>query len=425
MTPKVSFLLNLLNHLSEEKEEWAYLRNYECLPDSTGNDVDLLVREGRRGVICRILQEFAQSSGWEVTKVVYFSPLTVYFRKGDETLHIDLFDRIEWHCLPFANVSTLMDARILKGEIWTLDAGSESFINVMTRHIYEGIVREKHREQFKSLDEEARIKFTSLLEAATGQGASGLLMKQAITGDWDSFERGHKIVRRNLSLNSVTKSPVQVLVGLVRYVSRTVKRLAFPPGTFIAFEGIDGPEKSTVIQQCSTMVRDKFSCAGPMHFHGKPLKIGTSVDVQAPVDPQKIEKLGLLSLFRHWIGFQYGYWLEVRPQLVRNRLVVGNGYVYDLLLNPLKYGLGVPNWCLSWAVSLVRKPSLTIGFAGSAHLFSSPKQKLTVEEIEEYHQQLERLGEKVDGFWLVPFDEDVAVTCSAVLRVTEKAMSEQ
>jgi thymidylate kinase len=429
MSPKVDFLLNLLDHLSKEKEEWAYLRNYECLPDSIGNDVDLLVREGRRDIICRILREFADLSGWAITKVVHFSPLTIYLAKEDETLHIDLFDRMEWHVLPFADVTELMDSRILRGEIWTLDAGSESFVNVMTRHIYEGIVREKHREQFRKLDEPAQNKFGSLLTAMTGERTSAMLMGHAISGDWDPFERGHKLVRRDLSLRSVFKAPVSMLTGLVRFVRRTVERVAFPPGNLVVFEGAPGSGKSEVIRQCATQVRDKFSCAGPMHFYWKPLRISNGIDASAPVDPQKHDRRGrffsLLSLFHHWLGFQFGYWFKVRPELVRNRLVVGDSYAYDLLLNPSRYGLELPRWILNQAVSLVMKPSLTIALTGSVSATKAQKQELADLETEEYHSRLVRLGKENQEVRLVSVDQDIKAVFDEVLKMSGNVISKR
>jgi len=427
MELKVVFLLRLLNHLSNKKEEWLYLRNYEDLPHSVGNDVDLLVKEGRRNSICEIVKNFAKSSGWTVTKVVHFSPLTIFLSNGTESLHIDLFDRMEWHFLPFADVSGLMEDRVFKNGIWILDAGSESFINVMTRHLYEGVVRNKHREQFGLLDKTAQEKFSSLLRAMTSHDASRLLTHSAISGDWKSFEKGFRLARRGLLSKCVLRKQAKTLSGVFRYVTRSVKRTLFPPGELIVFEGSDWSEDSKIMRQCATEIRDQFSCAGPMYFQGKSTRITQNFESLALMRPPEVgeKRIGLSCFFLlyHWLGFQYFYWCRVRPQLVRNRLVIGNKYTYNLFLTPSKFRLAAPQWILMLGVSLMIKPKLALFLKNSKSTSQGSRKMFTSSDLREYDIRLTKLAKKNKEVRLLSMGENSEVTCKTILEMSKNIIT--
>ena len=56
-----------------------------------------------------------------------------------------------------------------------------------------------------------------------------------------------------------------------------------------------------------------------------------------------------------YILFDYtvGWWIMVRPLLVRSTLVVFDRYYHDLLVNPLRYRYGGPMWLARWIGKLI------------------------------------------------------------------------
>ncbi len=92
-----SLVLALLEKLSEDRVPWVYLRNYEQLPESVGNDVDLLVPFGQRWKVALLLTAEAERLGWRCLGHGNFSPIALYFchLPSAGTVHLDIFDRLE------------------------------------------------------------------------------------------------------------------------------------------------------------------------------------------------------------------------------------------------------------------------------------------------------------------------------------------
>ena len=117
---KGEFVVFLLASIESAGHRVVYLRNYENLPDDIGNDVDLLVERGHSYCILKIIKAFAPAWGWTIWKTVPSSCLSVYFLYDNKrgALHIDLFEHLEWHCVPFANAKGVLERRVWTGLVF-------------------------------------------------------------------------------------------------------------------------------------------------------------------------------------------------------------------------------------------------------------------------------------------------------------------
>ena len=138
-------IIAVVQHLEQNEIPVVYLRNYQSLPNDIGNDVDLLIPAGKRQKAATLIKQYLADTEWRVVQQIEFSPLSLFLAHQDFTkfIHIDLFDRIEWHWLEYADAESIIREREWNGIIYHPSKHHEVIINFMTRLIYQGIVREK------------------------------------------------------------------------------------------------------------------------------------------------------------------------------------------------------------------------------------------------------------------------------------------
>ena len=382
-------ILRLLDRLSSEGVSWVYLRNYENLPDEVGNDADILIPAGRRREVAAVLLEEARKLGWDCVGQGEFSPLALYLAnlRTGEILHIDLFDRLEWHCLEFADAGVVLANRKWNEQVFIPDENSEVYLNVVTRLLYHGEIREKHRSQASSSPggtEGLREEFQRQLGSA-GPAVVDLLAADA----WAPSVEGRRKVRRAAWLRYGMARPSSLITGLWRYGRRVLSKILRPPGRFLVFEGADGVGKSTVLADIVPWCKKWCGGQDAYRFHWKPMHVSRDVPKgDAPVDPRgrplRSGIVSLVFLMWHVLGFWWGYLRRVRPLLVKNHAVIGDRYAYDIFLDPRRFRLRLPDFVCRWAALVVPRPDVVVALLADPEEIRSRKPELSHEEIANY-----------------------------------------
>ena len=231
------FIVAWLRERERQGGRFVYLRNYERLPDDVGNDVDLLIERGRTEDWIEAAKKAAPRFGWRFLRAVPFGCASLFFFRpdADEILHVDLNERIEWHCVPFADEAAILSRRRWNGTVFVPAPEDELFLNVATRLVYQGTVREKHRAQW---NERRPTCSTGGLEVAFvrfGPSLASRLVAAADERNWASVEALRGCVRRHLLRQAVFRHFGRFVAGAFRYATRTARRLASPPGFVFSF----------------------------------------------------------------------------------------------------------------------------------------------------------------------------------------------
>ena len=231
------FIVAWLRERERQGGRSVYLRNYERLPDDIGNDVDLLIERGRTETWIESAKETAPRFGWHFLHAVPFGCTSLFFFRpdADEILHVDLNERIEWHCVPFADEAAILSRRRWNGTVFVPAPEDELFLNISTRLIYQGTVREKHRAQWNELRPKCSTDGLGTAFSHLGPSLGRRIVAAADEGNWASVEALQGPVRRHLLRQAVLRHSGRFVAGAFRYVTRTVRRLASPPGFVFSF----------------------------------------------------------------------------------------------------------------------------------------------------------------------------------------------
>jgi thymidylate kinase len=131
----------------------------------------------------------------------------------------------------------------------------------------------------------------------------------------------------------------------------------------------------------------------------------------------------LLSILKiGYFQFDYfvGWWIKVRPLLVRSTLVIFDRYYHDLLVDPRRYRYGGPVWLARWVGKLIRKPDLWILLDAPPEVLQDRKQEVPLHETTWQRQAYLDLVQGFDNAVVVdasqPLETVVADVNSAIVK---------
>jgi thymidylate kinase len=166
-------------------------------------------------------------------------------------------------------------------------------------------------------------------------------------------------------------------------LARRVRRWSKPTGLWIAVLGPDGSGKSTVIDRLEAALEPAFRRTARFHLRPHLLK-GTSAAEKPNTDPHGQRPRGLLAsalkLIYFWADYTLGYWLRVRPQLVRSTLVIFDRYFCDLLIDPRRFRSNGPRWLTRAIAAVIPMPDLLLILDAPAEVLQARKQEVPLEE---------------------------------------------
>jgi len=216
---------------------------------------------------------------------------------------------------------------------------------------------------------------------------AGVIMRAASSGNWDAAQACLRPLQSALHLRNIVPPLAWIRGELAR-----LRSWLRPQGLLIACLGPPGSGKSSVIQALNDNPLDVFENVDTMELRPGVMRAST---VKAGETTRKREPRGrfttIVKLMMFVVDYWLGYWLWIRPKLVRSTLVVSNRYFDDVLVDPRRYrierALAFARLLLRW----VPRPELWLVFDIPSQVLQTRQGELGEEEATRQRGEYRRL----------------------------------
>jgi len=371
---------------------FVVLRNYDGLPATLDNDLDVLVEPERISEAESLLVKAIHACGGRIHNRAAFSPVSLFFHHPNSRrqYHVDLFHNLLWRGCVLLDAEHVLSRARMHGDIPVPAAADEAVLNLLTRLLYGGYIRDKYKSTILLAVQEHGTEISSALHYALGKTVGTEVFDAVASEQWSRLERRVKVLRLRLMLRAL-RSPWRAAKRVLRDAQRLLIRAVRVPGMVVVFIGPDGCGKTSVGSALKQRLAGTFYEEYTTYLHWKPRLMSNKAAGSTPFGvpcttphgkPLRPPVVNQLYVLAHVLEIVPAWWLRVRPRLFRNMLVMIDRYYYDFMVDPRRYRLEINE---KWAWLLYRfvpKPDLVFCLTAPAEVIQSRKMEVTLEETE-------------------------------------------
>jgi thymidylate kinase len=188
----------------------------------------------------------------------------------------------------------------------------------------------------------------------------------------------------------------------------------------IAFLGVDGSGKSTVIDNFLHHINDEWAEIEYVHFRPDYILKNNSSD--GPVtNPHAGKSRGLLmsiiKLLYFAVEYNYAFYVHYRKP---GQLVVFDRYYYDVLADPERTKVCAPRWVINLVTRLIPVPDLVFYLYASVDVLYERKREIGRQDLEKILKMYSKLVEPFN-FHKISSENKIEITLDQVFSIYRKS----
>jgi thymidylate kinase len=396
---------------------------------TVASDIDLIVAEEALPAMSRVLAEFAAANDGRLVQAIRHERRAVYF------VLAHLIDGVRVFVHPDVGVALVRRGRLLltaeellggRRSTWfgaSAPAPALAFAYYFVKRVDKGSLDARAFDYLQELWTVERTGCFAQLER--------LLPSDRVSGLASALDRCdlEKVVASIGDLQRLLHRARPItLADRWAEVRRAVDRWLRPTGLWVAFYGPDGAGKSSVIRRIEDRIAPAFRRTARYHLRPRFGRRAAHGGMTATEPHAQTARgvLGSLAKVAYWfLDATLGFWLRVRPQLVRSTLVVFDRYVDDLTVDPKRYRYGAPAWVAEALRRVTPRPHVTVVLDAPADVLQARKAEVPRTESERQRIAYRALARHTRGAVVVdtakPLPDVVDAAETAILdRLAER-----
>jgi len=183
----------------------------------------------------------------------------------------------------------------------------------------------------------------------------GIVVRAAASGHWDAVRASLRALGAALTFHNVP-APPNFFVELQRCWRQWLR----PHGMLIACLGPDGAGRAEAVRRLAERPLAIFDGAQVMQMRPQVMRPAPRTPAPRRGAWGRLGAAAKLTMFV--VDYWLGYWVRIRPSLVRGNLVASNRYFDDVLVDPLRYRIQRPRAFAKMLSRWIPQPALWLVF---------------------------------------------------------------
>jgi len=390
----MKILKEFFDELNKNNINYCVLRNYQNLPESLGgSDLDILISQKDINKFYLILNEvLKKNNGKIIIKYGKYTPrLCIAGVIEDELygLQIDVHEGIlPYKFIPMFSVDYILNNKSKYNQIYVANNNDAIFLAFLKEILNNKTCKLNYYQEAKKIWLEKKDNYKNILLKIYDIEFINLL-NDLMETEYDM----KKIKKLALLGRKILLKGVNNKIKLLKVFSEKIYRLKNPPGFTIAFLGVDGSGKSTIINEIKKPLNEAVHNA-LYYKHMRPnllpniselLKKNKKKDKNYLI-PHGAKPSGffgsLLRLTYYSFDYIVGYFVKIYPNMVKkSSIFIFDRYYYDFLIDPQRARISLPKKIICFFEKLIPKPNLVIVLIAEPDVIYNRKKELSLEEI--------------------------------------------
>lgn len=416
-----SILTAFCEKLNEESIKWFILRGYRGLPDvNPSKDVDIMIEVGKEKQAAKILYDVFKAFGLTQVHKDQFGHIHCYIGSNTHeeiAIHIDLIEGYISKGYEIFTFEELYEHVVEYNGMNVLD----DFMNGVMLLVYKifgyhkAKLKQDYQDDIMLVHESYEDEFQQLFSLLVGDQMSQTICKLIAGREFQSIIDMEPQFTKALKHYTICKRPIYTITYIVEFLWQKICRIIIRYKKYaktFAVLAPDGTGKTTfldtLIEQMNHYYVNDLEDNRFHVYHFRPTilpnlgEVGERAGVMKQdtnfTDPHRSKPANpLSSLIRiayYTLDYIIGWQKCVRNDVHYDRYTVFDRYSYDLIVDPLRTKLNLPDWVRKFFVALTPQPKVVFVLDADPNVIYKRKQELTLEEINRQVCEYRKLAKK-------------------------------
>lgn len=412
-------LSELFDRLNNEGIKYFVLRNYKDLPEiNPSKDVDIILEPGKISVARECMIQVLKKAKVDYYNEEVFGHIHSFWGMDIEkifSIHIDLIEGYYAKGFSVFTFNELYEETERYKNFYVLN---EFFSGVML-YVYKQFgyknprMKPEYCTELNKIVKNNKNRFEGLVAKLTTEEFAKKAVEFIIAEDFEGLLKESHKLQKYLKLYVWKMRPVTTIVEIIRFYWQRLHRILFSYRAYsynFAVIAPDGAGKTTFLETVIDKLNFYRVCVmednhiSLYHFRPGILPNLGAVGEKAGIkkqdtdftDPHRNAPANPLSSFVRMIyyivDYVVGWQVRVRKDVHRNRWTIFDRYSYDLIVDPKRTRLNLPDSVRRVLVGLTPKPNIVFLLKTTPEIIYKRKQELTLKEIERQLNEYTKLA---------------------------------
>lgn len=376
------YLTKCFFELNSNSVNYCVLRDYENLPFSFNNDIDILVDEIDFNKAINIFKQSSTNNIFLIKIKSRFGYSGLYFFDNElnKIFLIDIFFRLQKKWRNYIDTSIILDKKVLFNNFYVIENNCEVYTICVKELLTYGLVRKKYYNRIKNIKIDKKI-LRKISEKYLDKKNFTYLYELIIS---------RNIFKISKRLRLKTKYPFFINIYFYKYcflyIYSKLKNLISEPTPLICLIGPDGVGKSTVSELLKNYLTKSsfFKKVNLYHHRFEYLPALSSFKNQNVTSKPKLDNTRVHSSIRvimYLIYYTLDYiigWTKIFKSKIKGEIIIMDRYFYDFYIQNSYSKL--PNIYKNIFYLLIPKPVVTIFLYANPRIVIKRKKELTFDQ---------------------------------------------